>query len=114
MWDELKFRNTEKDYFVRTDKLFNEANTRGQVAFFQDLLTDGFDFVLTVRLQSDPLERFLLSAKEGTPSENILKLKSLVEEALDIGDLVKFEDDFTEDMTKFLTTLKTILVISML
>ena len=67
---------------------------RCQAALIVDLFTDGFDFVLTARLQSDPLERrygqyrqmsggrFLVSAKDVIYSENILKLKSLVQKEL--------------------------------
>ena len=59
---------------------------RCQAALIQDLLTEGYKFVLTARFQSDPLERrygqyrqmsggrFLVSAKDVNRSENILKI----------------------------------------
>ena len=93
---------------------------RCQGALIKDLRTDGFDFVLTARLQSDILEqwyshgqykqmsggRFLFSAKNVMYSENVLKLKSLMQEVINIDDPVKVEEDVTEDITEFLTKLE--------
>ena len=65
------------------------------------MLADGFDFVLTNRFQSDPIERkygqyrqmsggsFLVSLKNITLSEIILKIKSLVKEGIKIDKTVK-------------------------
>ena len=64
-----------------------------------DLLTEGYDYVLTGRLQSDPLERrfshyrqlkggrFLVSLQEVIRSESIIKLKSLLKRNIDISTL---------------------------
>ena len=64
-----------------------------------DLLTEGYDYVLTGRLQSDPLERrfshyrqlsggrFLVSLQEVIRSESIIKLKSLLKRNIDITSL---------------------------
>ena len=64
---------------------------RSHASLYEDLLNEGYDYVLTARLQSDPLERrfgqyrhmsggrFLVSLKD-TCSEKILKLKRLLKE----------------------------------
>ena len=66
----------------------------------QDLLNEGYQYILTSRLQSDPLEchfckyrqmnggNFLLSLREVNNSEKILKIRSLLKEDIDI-----FESD---------------------
>lgn len=70
-------------------------------ALIEDLLTEGYDFVLTARFQSDPLERrygqyrqmsggrFLVGLKDVTVSEKIIKIKSLLKEGIDIDENVK-------------------------
>ena len=62
-----------------------------------DLLIEGFEYVLLVRFQSDPIERrfsvyrqmsggrFLVSLKEVVNSEKIILLKSLLKENVDFG-----------------------------
>ena len=69
----------------------------------EDLLGKGYDFVLTSRFQSDPLEkqfgqyqqmsggRYLVGLRDVTSSEKIIKIKSLLKEDLDI-DNVKIEN----------------------
>ena len=56
-----------------------------QAALIEDLLSEGYSYVLTTRLQSDPFERrygkyrqmsggrFLVSAKDVSRSENIMQ-----------------------------------------
>ena len=70
-------------------------------SLIEDLLSDGFKFVLTVRFQSDSVERrfgqyhqmsggrFLVGLKDVTWSEKILKINSLVKESIDIKDEIK-------------------------
>ena len=65
-------------------------------ALIEDLLTHNFDFVLTSKFQSDPNEcrygqyrrmsvrRSLVSLKDITSSENMLKIKSLVKKGMKI------------------------------
>ena len=64
-----------------------------------ELLNEGYEYVLTGRLQSDPLERrfsqyrqlsrgrFLVSLQEVLRSESIIKLKSLLKRNIDISSL---------------------------
>ena len=63
---------------------------RAQSGLFKELLSEGYDFVMTSRLQSDPIERrfsqyrqmsggrFLVSLREVTNSERIIRCRSLV------------------------------------
>ena len=59
-------------------------------SLIEDLLAEGYDFIMTSRFQSDPLERrfgqyrqmsggrFLVGLREATSSEKIIKLKTIV------------------------------------
>ena len=63
---------------------------RAQSGLIKELLSEGYDFVMTSRLQSDPIERrfsqyrqmsgggFLVSLREVTNSERIIRCRSLV------------------------------------
>ena len=63
---------------------------RSQAMLIDELLNDGYDFVLTARLQSNPIERhfsqcrqmsggrFLLSLREVLNTERILSCRSLI------------------------------------
>ena len=88
----------------------------------EDLLQEGFDYVLISRLQSDPLQRrfskyrqmsgdrFLVALREVFCSEKILQMESLLKENLNLWELdvrpeddilnitenVKFQNDFQE------------------
>jgi hypothetical protein len=76
---------------------------KSQAFLIRDLLDEGYDYVLTVRFQSDPLERrfsqyrqmnggnFLVSLREVYSSEKILSLRSMIKEGINIWE----EDVFT-------------------
>ena len=76
---------------------------RCHAQLIEDLLDDGFEYVMTARFQSDPIERrfgqyrqmsggrFLVSLKDTICSEKILKIKSLLKAGCDIDDSVKEE-----------------------
>ena len=65
-------------------------------SLIEDLLGEGYDFVLTSKFQSDSLERrfgqyrqmsggsFLVGLRDVTSSEEIIKIKSLLKDNLDI------------------------------
>ena len=67
-----------------------------QAMLIEDLLSEGYKYVITSRFQSDPLERhfskyrqmnggnFLVSLREVNNSEKILKIRSLIKEDIDI------------------------------
>ena len=81
------------------------ALLRCHAALLEELLSEGYSYVLTSRFQSDPLEkrygqyrqmsggRFLVGLKDVVFSEKILKIKSLLKEGLDIDDWVKVTDE---------------------
>ena len=83
-------------------------------SLIEDLLVDGFNFVLTARFQSDPLERrygqyrqmsggrFLVSLRDIHVSEKIVKIKSLVQEGFDINDNIKVHQDHHHSIQKLL------------
>ena len=95
-WQEKKIPNCEKftltsqtaSAFVRTLKYLASLK--------EDLLAEGYDFIMTSRFQSDPLERrfgqyrqisggrFLVGVRELKSSEKIIKLKTLLEDDIDI------------------------------
>ena len=68
---------------------------KAQASLIEDLLQEGYNYVLTARFQSDPLERrfsryrqmnggnFLVSLREICNSEKILLIHSLLREGLD-------------------------------
>lgn len=77
---------------------------RSQAMLIDELLNDGYDFVLTARLQSDPIERrfsqyrqmsggrFLVSLREVLNSERILSCRSLIKENVNF-----WEEDLQPD-----------------
>ena len=81
---------------------------RSQAMLINELLNDGYDFVLTARLQSDPIERrfsqyrqmrggrFLESLREVLNSERILSCRSLIKE-----DVNFWEEDLHPDSFHF-------------
>ena len=82
-------------------------------SLIEDLLAEGYQYVLTARFQSDPLERrygqyrqmsggrFLVSLKDVLNSEKILKIKSLIKEGFDVDDNMKVTDELTLDLELF-------------
>ena len=79
-------------------------------SFIENLLGEGYDFVLISRLQSDPLQRrfgqyrqmsggrFLVGLRDVTSSDRIIKIKSLLKEDLDI-DNVKIDNTNDDETT---------------
>ena len=74
---------------------------RCQASLTEDLFDDRYDFILTARFQSDPLERrfdqyrqmsggrFLVDLKDTICSEKFPKIKSLLKENIDIDEQIK-------------------------
>ena len=83
-------------------------------SLIEDLLEQGYEFVLTSRFQSDPIERrfaqyqqmtggrFLVGLKYVTSSEKIIKIKSLLKEEIDIDNNVKDTVDNDENIEHLL------------
>ena len=105
-WDSEKIPNCEKFTLTAQTSAALKRTLRCQAALIEDLLSDGYDFVLTARFQSDPLERrygqyrqmsggrFLVSLKDVVYSEKILKIKSLIREGFDIDEKVKIDENY--------------------
>ena len=82
------------------------ANKKNKI---EELLSDGYSFVLTARFQSDSLEKrygqyrqmsdggFLVSAKDVATSDNILKIKSMVKEGFHIDESLKNNESNSDD-----------------
>ena len=83
--------------FLSTAKALIQT-LRCQAGLIKDSFDDGYDFILTARFQSDPLERrfnqyrqmsggrFLVGLKDTTCSEKNLKIKILLKEEIDIDE----------------------------
>ena len=56
-WDEMKFPKSEKFSLSERKSSAMKQTLRYQTALIDDVLTDGFDFVLTAGIQCDSLER---------------------------------------------------------
>ena len=86
-----------------------------QTALIEELLKEDYEFVLTARFQSDPLERrdfqysqmsgsrFLVSTKDVDKFEKILKITALIDEDLDSTPEFKSADG-SHDAVKLLHT----------
>ena len=109
-WTNEKIPGSEKFTLSPQTSAALIRTLRAQAQLIDDLLDDGYEFVLTARFQSDPQERrfgqyrqmsggrFLVSLKDTEVSEKILKIMSLIKEGIDIDDNVKEEkcDDSLE------------------
>ena len=104
-WDDSKIQNCEK--FTLSAQTFSalQRTLLCQTSLIEDLLSDGFKFVLTASFQSDSIERtfgqyhqmnggrFLVGLKDVIWSERILKIKSLLKEGIDIKDNIKVTEN---------------------
>ena len=89
-WENLKMRNFEKFTLSHQTSSALQRTLLCQASLIEDLLSDGFKFILTACFQSDPIERrfgqyrqmsggrFLGNLKDVTYSKQILKFKSLI------------------------------------
>ena len=91
-WKDESISNCER--FTLTENTHSALNCtlRCTASLTEDLLSEGYEYVLTSRFQSDPLERrfsqyrqmsggrFLVGLREVNSSEKILKIGSLLEE----------------------------------
>ena len=117
-WKEEAISNAEK--FTLSAQTSNAMirTLRCQAFLIEDLLSEVYEFVLTNRFQTDPLEkrygqyrkmsggRFLVSAKDVSNSENVLKVKSLVKACFDISEPLKVNNDYSEARLTMLTSVE--------
>jgi len=109
LWDDMKLPSAETFTLSAQTSAALKRTLRCHADLIEDLLCEGYDFVLTSRFQSDPIERrfgqyrqmsggrFLISLKDVMCSENIVKLRSLVKEGFEITpDIKSTHNDSTE------------------
>ena len=116
-WDKMKISSSEKFTLSAQTSNALQRTLRCHAALIEDLLQERYDFVLTSRLQSDPIERrfgqyrqmsggrFLISEKDITVSEKIIKMKSLLKEGLNIDENLKVNqtcDEESDDLIAYL------------
>ena len=87
-------------FFLSTTKALIRT-LRCQASLTEDLFDDGYDFILTVRFQSNSLERlfsqhrqmsggrFLVGLRDTICSEKILKMKCFLKDDIDIDEEIK-------------------------
>ena len=91
---QIRFRIGKKGKFLIARSLQTASafvrTLKCHVSLIEDLLAEGYDFIMTSRFQSDPLERrfgqyrqmsggrFLVGPREATSSEKIIELKTIL------------------------------------
>ena len=116
-WQECKLPNCERFQLSAQTSDALTRTLRCRAALIEDLLeTQQYEYVLTARFQSDPLEkrygqyrqmsggRFLVSLREVRSSEKILKLKSLIKAGCDFADAQS--DDSSKTQIEISRTIK--------
>ena len=113
-WQNQKLPNCQKFTLSGQTSAALIHTAKCQAALIEDLLSEGYEYVMTARFQSDPLEkrygqyrqmsggRFLVSVKDVSRSENICKIKSLVKEGFDIEPSLKVDEVSVEATEQFL------------
>ena len=117
--DWLEEWNTSPNFTLTPQTSYALVTTlRAQVLLVEELLDDGYDYVMMARFQSDPLERrfsqyrqmsggrFLVSLREVNNSERILQCRSLLKEDIDFWE----EDIGKEKVTMISDTFSQYLV----
>ena len=104
-WDNSKIQNCERFSVSAQTSSVLQRTLLCQASLIEDLLSDGFKFVLTARFQSDAIERrfgqyrqmsggrYLVGLKDVIWSGIILKIKRLVKESIDIKDDIKVTEN---------------------
>ena len=111
-WQENKIPNCEK--FTLTSQTASAFVRTLKCHAIEDLLAEGYDFIMTSRFQSDPLERrfgqyrqisggrFLVGLREATSSEKIIKLKTLLKDDIDISNIMDSNVEHDENIETLL------------
>ena len=107
-WQEMKITNCQKLCLTEQTSRGLIVTLNSTASLIEDLLSEGYKFVLTSRFQSDPIERrfsryrqmsggrFLVGLREVQSSEKILKIKSLLKAGLDFWKLNLTPDKLVE------------------
>ena len=117
-WRQLQISGCNK--FTLTAQTSNILITtlEGTACLLEDLFSEGYQYVLTSRFQTDPLEkhfgkyrqmsggRFLVSLREVQSTEKILCMKSLIKEDINSWDeRVKYDSDIKHRKEEFMQKL---------
>ena len=120
-WQNLSFTGCSR--FTLSAQTANalQITLHGTADLIEDLLSDGYNYVLTSRLQTDPLEkhfgklrqmsggRFLVSLREVESSLKILSIKSLIKENLNCWmEDVQPDSTIKADRSEIITSLSLI------
>ena len=105
----MKITNCQKLCLTeQTSRVLIIVTLNSTASFIEDLLSEGYKFVLTSRFQSDPIERrlsgyrqmsrgrFSVGLREVQSSEKNLKIKSLLKAGLDFWKLNLIPDKLVE------------------
>ena len=109
-WHENQLSNCEKYTLTTQTKSALIVTLRATASLIEDLLSEGYKYILTARFQTDPLElrfskyrqmnggRFLIGLRELLNSERILATRSLLKEDINVWkeDLQPSNDIFNE------------------
>ena len=91
-WKDESISNCEQFTLTENTSSALQRSLRCTASLIEDLLSEGYEYVLTSRFQSDPLERrfsqyrqmsggrFLVGLREVNSSEKILKIRSFLKE----------------------------------
>ena len=117
-WDDEKLENCERFTLTAQTSYALRRTLRCHASLIDDLLAEGYNFVLTARFQTDPMERrfgqycqisgghFLVSAKDVNCSEKIVNIKSLIKERIDIDESIRPKETISNE-SEFITSVKT-------
>ena len=95
-WQAIRISNSEKMTLSKQTSSAFITTLKCTASLIEELLEEGYGFILLSRLSTDPLERhfskyrqmsggrFLISLREAEESERILAMKSLLKESIDI------------------------------
>lgn len=106
IWKQRQIPNSQKFTLSGQTNAALVRTLRCHASLIEDLLSEGQQYVLTARFQSDPIERrfgqyrqmsggrFLISEKDIITSEKIVKIKTLVKEGLQLdSNVLSTEED---------------------
>ena len=97
-WTSSQTSNSQKFTLSKQTSSALITTLKCTASLIEDLLREGYSYVLTARFQTDPLElrfskyrqmsggRFLVGLREVKISERILSIKSLLKESISIGE----------------------------
>jgi hypothetical protein len=117
-WKNQQISNAQKFTLTSQTNAALVRTLRCHAALIEDLLSEGQQYVLTARFQTDPIERrfgqyrqmsggrFLISEKDIVTSEKILKIKTLVKKGLELDSGILSAEEDPVQMAKLMDEIK--------